>query len=101
VVALKVRELLQPAAKERQREAVIESNKARATNPVPADLRDANKSPQLTTGQRAVEAAAVADEMRTQEADRKRRERETAATDRATVTVWPAAPAAAGSSRSG
>jgi hypothetical protein len=29
-VALKVRELLQPAAKERQREAVIESNKARA-----------------------------------------------------------------------
>jgi protein gp37/ParB-like chromosome segregation protein Spo0J len=39
IVALKVRELLQPAAKERQREAVIESNKARAVAPVSADLR--------------------------------------------------------------
>ena len=39
VVALKVRELLQPAAKERQREAVIESNKARGVDPVSADLR--------------------------------------------------------------
>ena len=39
VIALKVRELLQPAAKERQREAVIESNKARGVDPVSADLR--------------------------------------------------------------
>jgi protein gp37/ParB-like chromosome segregation protein Spo0J len=39
VVALKVRQLLQPAAKERQRESVIESNKARAADPVTADRR--------------------------------------------------------------
>ena len=30
---------MQPAAKERQREAVIESNKARGVDPVSADLR--------------------------------------------------------------
>jgi len=38
-VALKVRELLQPAAKERHRQAVIESNRVRANAPYSADLR--------------------------------------------------------------
>jgi protein gp37 len=45
LVALKVRELLQPAAKERQREAVIESNKARTAAPVSADLRSMDPTP--------------------------------------------------------
>jgi protein gp37/ParB-like chromosome segregation protein Spo0J len=58
-VALKVRELLQPAAKERQREAVIESNKARAQSPVTADLRSMEAAPR-TPDQRRQERNASA-----------------------------------------
>jgi protein gp37 len=90
VVALKVRELLQPAAKERQGERT--DLKPSPAN-FPADLRESAQpiSPQLNLGQRAFEAAAVADEMRTQEADRKRRERETAAQAAKAVGASPRA----------
>lgn len=91
VVALKVRELLQPAAKERQRKAVIESNKTRATTPVPADLRGMESAAPLNAGQRAAVAMMVANEIRTQEADRKRRERETAAQAAKSVGASPRA----------
>lgn len=58
-VALKVRELLQPAAKERQREAVIESNKLRAADPVSADLRSMDL-PQESTPAEARKSTAQA-----------------------------------------
>jgi protein gp37/ParB-like chromosome segregation protein Spo0J len=88
VVALKLRALLQPAAKERQREAGEQFGKGAK---VPADLREAIKAPQLSSGQPAVVAMAVDDEMRTQEADRKRRERETAAQAAKAVGARPRA----------
>jgi len=72
VVALKVRELLQPAAKERQREAVIESNKARATAPVPADRRGMGSA--VVHGSPVITAQAVYKELEEQ----RRRDRETA-----------------------
>jgi protein gp37/ParB-like chromosome segregation protein Spo0J len=90
VVALKVRELLQPAAKERQGERT--DLKPRTAN-LPADLRESAQPifPQLNPGQRAVAAMAVANEMRAQEADRKRRERETAAQAAKAVGASPRA----------
>jgi protein gp37/ParB-like chromosome segregation protein Spo0J len=59
VVGLKVRELLSPAAKERQREAVIESNKLRAADPVSADRRSMDL-PQESTPAEARKVAAQA-----------------------------------------
>jgi protein gp37/ParB-like chromosome segregation protein Spo0J len=58
VVALKVRELLQPAARERQREAASEAAQSRPRDEsgklqVSADLREAGSHSPLTTGQRA------------------------------------------------
>ena len=60
IVALKVRELLQPAAKERQREAVIESNKIRAADPVSADLRSMDSPPDPTPAEQRKVAAQAA-----------------------------------------
>jgi protein gp37/ParB-like chromosome segregation protein Spo0J len=59
VVGLKVRKLLSPAAKERQREAVIESNKLRAADPVSADRRSMDL-PQESTPAEARKVAAQA-----------------------------------------
>ena len=87
VVALKVRELLQPAAKERQREAGEQFGRGAK---VPADLREAIP-PQLNPGQRAVVALQVRDEIAKEEAERKRRERETAAQAAKAVGASPRA----------
>jgi thiamine monophosphate synthase len=51
--------MLQPAAKERQREAVIESNKLRAADPVSADRRSMDL-PQESTPAEARKVAAQA-----------------------------------------
>ncbi len=115
IVALKVRELLQPAAKERQvaqlkqnqeatvpadlrerqREAAAEAASARPRDEagrlqVPADLREASRS-QPSTGQKAVIALQVREEMAREEAERKRRERETAAQAAKAVGASPRA----------
>lgn len=87
VVALKVRPLLQPAAKERQREAGEQFGRGAK---VPADLREAIP-PQLNPGQRAVVALQVRDEIAKEEAERKRRERETAAQAAKAVGASPRA----------
>jgi hypothetical protein len=60
VVALKVRELLQPAARERQRDAVIESNKIRAADPVSADLRSMDSPSDPTPAEQRKVAAQAA-----------------------------------------
>lgn len=60
VVGLKVRQLLQPAAKERQREAVIESNKARAADPVSADRRSMDSTPEPNVAEQRKVAAQAA-----------------------------------------
>lgn len=86
IVALKVRELLQPAAKERQGERTDLKPKA---PDIPADLRECSSPP--STGQKAVIALKVREEMAREEAERKRRERETAAQAAKAVGASPRA----------
>lgn len=79
IVALKVRELLQPMARERQREAGGDHGNQFTGGKLalPADRREP-PTPQLSAGQKAVVALKVRDGMKEEEAERKRRELETA-----------------------
>ena len=54
--------IVQPAAKERQRESVIESNKARAADPVTADRRfmDSTPTPQAKAAEQRKSTAEAA-----------------------------------------
>lgn len=98
VVALKVRELLQPAAKERQ----VAQLKQNQEPTVSADLRERDQQPaplpptpanqlHLNPGQRAINALQVRDEIAKEQADRKRLERKTAAEAAKAVGASPRA----------
>lgn len=92
IVALKVRELLQPMAKERQRDAGGDHGNQFTGGKLalPADLREP-PTPQLSAGQRAAAALKIHAGMAEEKAERKRRERESAAQAAKIVSASPRA----------